>query len=113
MADWPVNSIGPPSYGMTDDFYRAQVKSEFEAGYVQSRPTATRGRRLFNLEWTTITESRYVTMKTFVNSNMGSTFTMSHAVTGEYMNLRFSDGYLHSTIISPGLRSAKIAVEEA
>jgi hypothetical protein len=52
-------------------------------------------------------------MKTFVNSNMGSTFTMSHAVTGEYMSLRFSDGYLRSSIVAPGLRSARISVEEA
>jgi hypothetical protein len=113
MADWPVNSIGPPSYGMTDDFYRAQVKSEFEAGYVQSRPTATRGRRLFQLEWSILSDSKFETMKSFVNSNMGSTFTMSHAVTGEYMNLRFSDGYLRSKIVAPGFRAVTISVEEA
>jgi hypothetical protein len=113
MANWPSSSLSNPAYGMGDDFYKPMVKSDFEAGYVQSRQIATRGRRLFPMEWPLMPESQFATLITFANSNMGSTFTMSHAVTGEAMTCRFSDGYIRSTIRSPGYREVKVNVEEA
>lgn len=114
MANWPSSSLSNPAYGMGDDFYKAMVRTDFEAGYVQSRQVATRARRVFpNVSWPLMTEAQLTTLKTFANSNMGSTFTMSHAVSGEVMTVRFTDGYVRSTIVSPGYRSVKVALEEA
>lgn len=112
MADWPsVNSLQNPSYGLTEVFNRPQVTHEFEANYGASRPAFSRARKAFDLSWSLLPEAQFITLRTFVNSNMGNMFGWTHPVTTEVSTCRFG-GMLESTIVQPGYRSAKIRIEE-
>jgi hypothetical protein len=112
MANWPVNSITKPSYGMKDDYFRATIRSDFEAGYVAQRPRATRGITIVELPWNLMPEAEFQTLLTFAKSAMGDTFPYPHPVTANTATFRFSEDWLRSTIASPGYRKVTVKLEE-
>jgi len=75
MADWP--NIANPS-GLKEYKGKGQLKSEFDAGYVQSRPKFTRSRKHFELSWNVMTDADKETLETFFDNNLGDTFTWDH-----------------------------------
>ena len=78
MAAFP--SIANPSRGLEEETYLPQIKSEFEANYVQVRKSATRDRSKWNLVWNVLSETDYQTLLTFFKANQGLSFTWTHPV---------------------------------
>jgi hypothetical protein len=109
MADWPVNSIQNPAFGMGDDYFRKQVASDFEGGYYQSRPAATKGYQVFPLEWPLIPEAQFQTLRTFAKSNTGNSFNWWHPVSSVQYTCWFEDKQypVKSVIASPGYRRVR------
>lgn len=112
MANWPVNSITPPSYGMRDDYFRATIRSDFEGGYASQRPRSTRGITIVELPWSKMPEAEFQTLLTFAKSAMGDTFPYPHPVTAQTVTFRFSEDWLKSTITDPGYRRVNVKLEE-
>jgi len=106
MANWPVNSLSPPAYGMGDNYFRKQIASDFEGGYHQSRPAATKGYKIFPMDWPLMPEAQFQTLFTFVKSNTGNSFLWWHPVSSLQYTCWFEDKQypLKSTIISLGYR---------
>ena len=105
MAIWP-SSLPTPSWGLEEEYYKPQAKVEFEANYVQSRPTLTRGRdRWGNLGWALLSEAEYQTLKTFFDENQGSIFTFVHPMSGVSYSCRFTPDSIKSKYKSPGWRA--------
>jgi hypothetical protein len=113
MADWPVNSIQNPAYGMGDDYFRAEIRSDYEGGYAQTRPRATRGISQFPpLEWPIMPEAQYQTLLTFAKSNMGGSFNWWHPVSSAQYLCRFTGEKIFSRPVSPGYRYVRAYLEE-
>jgi hypothetical protein len=72
MADWP--SIANANLGSSGELYKPQVRNEFEANYVQSRPRASREIRRFPLRWNCMSEADFSTLETFFIANQGGEF---------------------------------------
>ena len=111
MADFP--SIKAPSYGLQGETYLPQVKNEFEANYVQSRPRATRAVERWNLGWEALPEADFQTLRTFFVANQGGLFTWTHPVTSTVYTCRFSGNGLKYSFAYPGHRRVECPIEEA
>jgi hypothetical protein len=75
MPSWP--NIKQPSSGLSGSLYKPQIKMEFEANYVQTRPAGSRTRRRFNLKWDALTSADFNTLATFFDTNQGGSFTIT------------------------------------
>lgn len=111
MADWP--SIAAPSFDFEEEVYLPQVRQEFEANYVASRPRATREIRRWTLRWSRMTEADFQTLEAFFIANQGLTFGWTHPVTSGSYTCRFSGNGLVSRLTRPGIRGVECAIEEA
>ena len=112
MASWPsVNSLGYPSYGMTEDNYNPTIQTEFEANYLMTRRRGTRSRKKWSLSWGLLPEAQYQTLLSFVNTATGEMFGWTHPVTFAVYTCTIM-GNLTGAIVSPGFRSAKIDIGE-
>ncbi|HSW39593.1 MAG TPA: hypothetical protein VLL97_08900 [Acidobacteriota bacterium] len=113
MASWP-SSLPPPDWGLEEEYYKPQLKMEFEANYGQSRPKATRGQdRWGNLGWGILEEAHYQTLKAFFSVNQGSVFLWTHPITGVSHNCRFSADSIKSSFGFPGWRkNVQCPIEE-
>jgi hypothetical protein len=109
MNTWP--SIISPDYGLSEDCYIPQIRTEFEANYVQSRRRATRAVRRWALEWSFLPESQYQTLETFFNANQGSIFYWTHPVTNVTYECRFSEDKLKSDINLDNYRKVNCTIE--
>ena len=76
MPDFP--DIMKPDYDLSEEIILPQVRTEFEAGYVHSRPRVTRARRRWSLTWKALPELDYQLLATFFTDNQGSTFAWTH-----------------------------------
>lgn len=110
MATWP--SIMIPQYGTDGEWYRPQIRNEFEANYVQSRPRSTRGVMRWTLKWTAMPEADFQTLLTFFNTNQGLSFTWTEPRTGTARTCRFSEDSLKWSHSELGHRSVTCAIEE-
>lgn len=103
MTNWP--GIPNPDWGLEEEFYKPQVKTEFEANYVQTGPAATRGRSKFPLAWELLSEADYQTLLTFFKANQGLSFAFTHPVASTSHNCVFSGNSIKSKWYSDGWRS--------
>lgn len=110
MPTWP--SIMIPQYGTGGEFYRPQIRNEFEANYVQSRPRSTRGIMRWSLKWTAMPEADFQTLLTFFNTNQGLSFDWTESVTTTARVCRFSEDSLKWGHSEKGVRSVSVAIEE-
>lgn len=110
MTAWP--SIMAPSFPLDESIYKPQVRSEFEAGYVQTRPRATRERRIFKLNWLALPTADWATLDAFFVANIGGTFTWTNPEDSQSYTVRFADDSLESQIRSNGLRTVSLTLEE-
>lgn len=104
MAAWP-STLPLPDSGTEEELYKPAHKMEFEANYVQTRPSATRGRRKLAIFWKILSETDYQTLETFFSANQGCVFTYTHPVTSSALNCIFSDNSLKSKVDSAGYRT--------
>jgi hypothetical protein len=110
MAAWP--GIANPSFPLQEGDYLPQVRTEFEANYVQSRAKATRARGFWTLYWKAMTDADFATLSTFFKTNLGSTFTWTHPVTDTEYTVRFVDDRLEAQKRYPGRYEVTVKLEE-
>lgn len=115
MADWP--DIEPADFGMGEEVYLPQIKTEFEAGYVQSRKKFGVSKERFNQIWgsspeTAMPEGDWQTLKTFFKENQGGVFNWTHPYTGDVYVCRFSSDELKGSWVAPGYRKVECPIEE-
>lgn len=110
MTNWP--SISQPSYNSGEEYYRPQIKTEFEANYAQSRPSATRSIFRWSLKWESMSATDYSTLKTFFNTNQGNSFTWIHGITNVSYTVRFSENSLKAQYVNPDYVRVEVNIEE-
>lgn len=106
-------NIQNPSYPLKESFRKEQIKSSFEAGYVQSRSKFTVGRYEWELNWAALPESSYQVLRTFFEDNVGNVFDWIHPSSSVLYRVRFSTDTLDSEITVNSLRKVKLILEEA
>ena len=104
MNAWPSN-ISPPDWDCEEEYYKPQIKDEFEANYVQVGPAASRGRSKFPLAWHLMSEAEYQTLLAFFAANQGSAFTYTHPIAATSHVCVFSANSIRSKWHSVGWRS--------
>lgn len=103
MSAWPT--LPTPSWGLEEEYYKPQVRTEFEQNYVQSRPAVTSGKHRWpNLGWSLLSETDYQSLETFFETNQGNSFTFTHPMSGVSYTCRFSSDSIRSRFKSPGWR---------
>ncbi len=106
-------SVDNPS-GITEITHKAQLKSSFENGAVQSRTRATSAKKRWQLIWELITSSDYQSLQTHLETEMGNTFAWTHPVNGgDPYTVRYSDDELSADFVSPGWWRLILNLEEA
>jgi len=93
MANFPLSRKPSPKYFSQNPF-KPQVKTNFDAGYVQSRANATRSRMEFSTGWDGITETELQSLITFFEDNIGTTFNWTHPTTSTVYTVRFVENRL-------------------
>ncbi len=96
MANFPITRKPSPQY-FSQTAYKAQVRSKFESGAVQSRPRMTSTKLKFSTGWDSLTDTEYASLVTFFNTYQGTTFNWTHPTTATVYVLRFSDDQLPKT----------------
>lgn len=109
MATWP-NIAGPST--LTERSRKKQHKSDFEAGYVQSRPQWTRTRRDFDLGWNALYKDDKITLEAFFDENQGNTFDWTHP-DGTTYTVRFADDSIEFEHKAGPYWTASVVLEEA
>jgi hypothetical protein len=112
MAATFPTSIPNPDYGLKEEIYLPTVRTEFEAGYVQSRRLANRPRRRYSMSWKSMPEAAFQALATFFLTYQGDEFTWTDPVTAVVRTLLFSEDQLDSTISRPGRRTVTLKLEE-
>lgn len=111
LPGWP--SISAPDWGTEEEITKRQVKTEFEANYVQSRPAATRSRAAWPLGWKLLPESEYQTLLTFFDTNQGGLFTWTHPKSNKSYVCRFSADSIKSRwALGAWRRDVRCPIEE-
>lgn len=112
MADWPLTVA--PSYGMEEEYYKPQIRAEFENGAVTSRARATKGKRRWpRLTWPALSAADWATLQAFFESKQGATFTWPHPRTAVVHTVRFSGNSLSASYNLPGRVAITLGLEEA
>lgn len=104
-------SIIPSS--ITESFVKAQTRTPFEDGSVQSRVKHTRGRSKWELNFTSLEVSEVTTIKTFFYANQGDLFYWTHPMTSVQYEARFSNDEIQVDYQSPTDCSTTIQIEES
>ncbi len=107
MSTFPA--IPNPVLGSGGSLFKAQVRTEFEGGYVQSRAKHTRSRKRFRLIWSHMKEADWDLLTAFFIANQGGSWGYTFLGTGDY---RFSTDEIEWTWAGPGRRRVEIEVEE-
>jgi hypothetical protein len=115
MATWP--SIAVPAFGLTEQLYKRQIRTEFESGAVQSRPAFSLAKRRWpDLGWNALPNADLSTLQTFFDTNQGGQFTWVHPITSVSYECRFSGDSLDLQVVektSDGyVWSGKCPIEE-
>lgn len=91
---------------------KKQVRSPFEAGYVQSMALHTRSRRKFSLSWEFMSSSDLSTLETYFENNIGSTFSWTHPISGTTYTVGFTENYIDSRNVFSDYYSVSVTLEE-
>lgn len=105
-------SISAPSYGLEETVHKAQVRNEFGAGYVQTRPKFTRARHRWPLHWDALPEIEYQQLKAFFIANQGGAFEWTHPLSGVVYVCVFSADEMTGGMDFPGHRVVDCPIEE-
>jgi hypothetical protein len=110
FSDWP--SIVAPAYGTGGEQYQPQIRTEFEANYVQSRKRYSRMLMRWTLRWNAMPEADFQTLMAFFETNQGVAFNWTEPVTSAGRIVRFSMDGIQWTHINKGFRSVACELEE-
>lgn len=89
MANWP-STVATPNR-IIERPMKAQIKNDFESGYVNSVARWTRMRRQFELSWVALSAADKAALITFFDSNQGDTFDWIHPETTVTYTARFAE----------------------
>jgi len=106
---WP--SIAAPTYTTGGETYLPQLRTEFEGGYVQSRPRCTRATRRWTLVWNAMTNADFATLESAFIADMGTTFSWTEPVTSTSYTVRYAADSLKWTHVNLGVRAVSIGLE--
>lgn len=109
MADWP--DIKNPS-DITERNSKAQIRSDFSGGYVQSMPKWTRSRKRFELTWEAMSSSDKSKLETFFKDNIGDTFTWNHPLEEKEYTVRFAEDELEFSYVPVKHWQISLSLEE-
>ena len=106
MADFPdTTEIDAPDYPLGEHSIMGTVKSDFEAGYVQTRAKFTRARKRFILKWSMLSASQFATLQTFFEETAvgaANNFTWTHPISDVEYDVRFKEDELKFNLTTPG-----------
>lgn len=108
-AAWPTTK---PDYPLGEKTILPQVRTEFEAGYVMSRPRCTRSRGKWTCTWKLMLEAEYQNLLLHFQANQGDSWTWTHPVTAATYTVRYSGDDLSGSVPQPGYRSVSVELEE-
>ena len=106
---WP--NIAIPST-ITEINSRAQIRSDFEAGYVQSVAKYTRTRKIFELEWGAMTTADKQTLFTFFGDNIGDTFVWTSPTDDFAYTMMFQEDNIKAIHVPVDYWHVKLTLEE-
>jgi hypothetical protein len=103
MSDFPAIQT-PPGERFSQRRYRAQVRTPFEGGAVQSRPQHTRSRYVFSLGWERLPTADLALLEAHFDANQGGTFNYTHPVTAAVHVVRYQGDELPEAVPRAGGR---------
>jgi len=106
---WP--SIAQPTYTTGGETYLPQIRTEFEGGYVQSRPRCTRATRRWSLVWANMTEADYQSLESAFIADMGTTFSWTEPRTSTAYTVRYCEDSLKWSHSNLGHRAVTVGLE--
>lgn len=111
MTSWPSDIRTPTK--IDERILRGVIRSDFEAGYVQSRSKWTRSRKKFTLNWSSgLPSGEKNTLEDFFDNNLGDNFDWTNPLNGETYTVIFSDDNINFEFAAPGCYTCTIDLEE-
>ena len=98
MADFP--SIRTSDWQLfKEKTMKRQIRTKFEAGYVQSSAGSTVAKKSFSIGWEWLTRADFAALVTFFETNQGGSFNFTHPITETVYIVRFAeeDGFPETT----------------
>jgi len=105
--------IETPQEVLTETVNAGTIRSDFEAGYTQTRAKFTRMRQTFELKWKYLPSTDYAVLKTYFESTAiggAQSFTWAHGTT-DYV-CRFAEDRLTFDYIPPDYYQGGITLME-
>jgi len=92
MANFPVLSRNP-SYPFEEQHEENTIRSQFEAGYEQTRPRFTRMRKTFTLKYELMSSTDKEAVENFYIQQKGGagSFSWTHPLTNNTHTVRFAE----------------------
>ncbi|MEA5092463.1 hypothetical protein SDC9_37476 [bioreactor metagenome] len=109
---WP--DIQKPAYNLAEDPEDAVIRSEFDAGYEQTRPRFTRNRTTYGLSWKAMRTTDKSTLDSFYKNTLANgalMFTWAHPDDGITHTVRFTGPPTYN-LIAVGLWSVELKLRE-
>ncbi|MHA1736996.1 MAG: hypothetical protein ACTSWD_00315 [Candidatus Heimdallarchaeota archaeon] len=93
---------------------RKVLRSDFSAGYVQTRPLWTRTRKKFILKWSAISSADKALLESFFDTHLGASFTWNSSLTDSVIDytVLFTDDELNFEMICKGWWTLTLELEE-
>ena len=91
--NWP-SSIGAPEFPLTETFEDAVIRSTMEDGTIKTRPRFTRNRVTYELTWSSMPDEQKRDLESFFRfetKNGSKIFNWTHPVSGNVIEVRFSE----------------------
>jgi len=101
-----------PSFPITEEFNKPQIRSEFGAGYVHSRPKFSKSRSIWKLVWRSLPEVDYQIIRAFFEANVGLLFDWVNPLDTVTYSVRFANDSLNSSAFVNKQRSLELTLEE-
>lgn len=90
---------------------KAQNRSEFEAGYVQSVARHTKSRFRFSLTWNRMETTDLVILETFFDNNQGDLFYWVHPITSIAYTVRFAMDEIEADFVTGSITGWSVTIE--
>lgn len=89
MADFPSTIRTSDWILFKERPRKRQIKTPFEAGYVQSSAGNTQTKMEFTIGWEWLLRTEYDILLAFYKANLGGSFNFTHPITGTVFIVRF------------------------
>lgn len=109
---WP--SIQAPSFPLQENMEDAVIRSDFAAGYEQTRAKFTRNRTTYGLKWPAMKSSDVESLRTFYKTTLGNGSGMcdwTYPGTSAVHAVRFNSPP-KITLVAPGIYQVECEIRE-